>query len=83
MQELTQALASVPDIQHLLKDARKGLKVGGEEVQLAQSRLPEAELRITRLANRLREMEAEGDIQEVIDLLQNNFELESQFLPSL
>lgn len=78
-QELTQALASVPDIQHLLKDARKGLKVGGEEVQLAQSRLPEAELRITQLANRLREMEAEGDIQEVIDLLQNNFELESQF----
>ncbi|MGG3509530.1 YhgE/Pip domain-containing protein [Paenibacillus lautus] len=78
-QELTQALASVPDIQHLLKDAQKGLKVGGEEVQLAQSRLPEAELRITQLANRLREMEAAGDIQEVIDLLQNNFELESQF----
>ena len=81
-QELTQALASVPDIQRLLQDARKGLKVGGEEVQLAQNRLPEAELRITQLANRLREMEAEGDIQEIIDLLQNNFELESQFLPS-
>lgn len=78
-QELTQALASVPDIQRLLQDARKGLKVGGEEVQLAQNRLPEAELRITQLANRLREMEAEGDIQEIIDLLQNNFELESQF----
>ena len=77
--ELTQALASVPDIQRLLQDARKGLKVGGEEVQLAQNRLPEAELRITQLANRLREMEAEGDIQEIIDLLQNNFELESQF----
>ncbi|AYB45333.1 YhgE/Pip domain-containing protein [Paenibacillus lautus] len=78
-QELNQALASVPDIQRLLQDARKGLKVGGEEVQLAQNRLPEAELRITQLANRLREMEAEGDIQEIIDLLQNNFELESQF----
>lgn len=78
-QELTQALASVPDIQRLLQDARKGLKVGGEEVQLAQNRLPEAELKITQLANRLREMEAEGDIQEIIDLLQNNFELESQF----
>ncbi|QOT13286.1 YhgE/Pip domain-containing protein [Paenibacillus sp. JNUCC32] len=78
-QELTQALASVPDIQRLLQDARKGLKVGGQEVQLAQNRLPEAELRITQLANRLREMEAEGDIQEIIDLLQNNFELESQF----
>lgn len=78
-QELAQALASVPDIQRLLQDARKGLKVGGEEVQLAQNRLPEAELRITQLANRLREMEAEGDIQEIIDLLQNNFELESQF----
>lgn len=77
--ELTQALTSVPDIQRLLKDAQRGLTVGGEEVQLAQSRLPEAELRITTLANRLREMEAEGDIQEVIDLLQNNFELESQF----
>ncbi|MHA2853590.1 YhgE/Pip family protein [Paenibacillus lautus] len=77
--ELTQALASVPDIQRLLQDARKGLKMGGEEVQLAQNRLPEAELRITQLANRLREMEAEGDIQEIIDLLQNNFELESQF----
>ncbi|ACX64321.1 YhgE/Pip domain-containing protein [Paenibacillus sp. FSL H8-0457] len=78
-QELTQALGSVPDIQRLLQDARKGLKVGGQEVQLAQNRLPEAELRITQLANRLREMEAEGDIQEIIDLLQNNFELESQF----
>ncbi|KOR88592.1 YhgE/Pip domain-containing protein [Paenibacillus solani] len=77
--ELNQALASVPNIQRLLEDARKGLNLGGKEIQLAHSRLPEAELRITTLANRMREMEAEGDIQEVIDLLKNNFELESQF----
>ncbi|MCM3495367.1 MULTISPECIES: YhgE/Pip domain-containing protein [Paenibacillus] len=77
--ELNKALASVPDIQKLLKDAGAGLKLGGQEVQLAKSRLPEAEQRITNLANKIRELEAGGDIQEIIDLLQNNFELESQF----
>jgi len=77
--ELNKALASVPDIQKLLKDAGTGLKLGGQEVQLAKSRLPEAEQRITNLANKIRELEAGGDIQEIIDLLQNNFELESQF----
>lgn len=77
--ELSHALASVPDIQKLLKDAGAGLKLGGQEVQLAKNRLPEAEQRITNLANKIRELEAGGDIQEIIDLLQNNFELESQF----
>lgn len=77
--ELSHALASVPDIQKLLKNAGAGLKLGGQEVQLAKNRLPEAEQRITNLANKIRELEAGGDIQEIIDLLQNNFELESQF----
>ncbi|MEC0370524.1 YhgE/Pip domain-containing protein [Paenibacillus chibensis] len=76
---LNNALKSVPDVQKVLSDASKGLTIGTQKVSEIQKELPAVEAKISELAQRMREFESEGSLQEVIGLLKNNFQLESQF----
>ncbi|KKO52132.1 YhgE/Pip domain-containing protein [Paenibacillus sp. DMB20] len=77
--ELNQALNALPDVRQLLQDANQGLAVGQTEAARIQNRLPEAERQISALADRFRKLEQSGELTEIIDLLKNNFEQESQF----
>ncbi|MFF2157437.1 YhgE/Pip family protein [Paenibacillus chitinolyticus] len=76
---LSEAVKSIPDLQKILGDAAKGLSVGDKELKEIQARLPEAETRIKDLADKIRAFEKEGNLTELIDLLKNNFEKESEF----
>ncbi|GAF07810.1 YhgE/Pip domain-containing protein [Paenibacillus pini] len=76
---LNHAVQSLPDVKKVLSDASKGLTVGSKGVNEIKKELLEVEAKITALAKRMREFQSEGSLQEVIDLLKNNFELESQF----
>lgn len=76
---LNNTLKSVPDVQKVLSDASKGLTIGSQKVSEIQKELPVVEAKISELAQRMREFESEGSLQEVIGLLKNNFQLESQF----
>lgn len=78
-QALNTAVQSLPDVKKLLSDAAKGLVIGTEGISTIKKELPEVEAKITELADRMREFESEGNLQEVIDLLKNNFQLKSQF----
>lgn len=77
--ELKRALNAVPDVKQLLQHASSGLAAGSKEAVAVQNRLPEAEQQISNLANRFRKLDQGGELQEIIDLLKNNFEQESQF----
>ncbi|WP_422661424.1 YhgE/Pip family protein [Paenibacillus sp. EC2-1] len=77
--ELNRALKAVPDVKQLLQDASSGLAAGSKEALSVQNRLPEAEQQIKNLADRFRKLEQGGELQEIISLLKNNFEKESQF----
>ncbi|MCY9590806.1 YhgE/Pip domain-containing protein [Paenibacillus chitinolyticus] len=76
---LSEAVKSIPDLQKILGDAAKGLAVGDKELKEIQARLPEAETKIKDLADKIRAFEKEGNLTELIDLLKNNFEKESEF----
>lgn len=76
---LTEAVKSIPDLQKILGDAAKGLAVGDKELKEIQARLPEVETKIKDLADKIRAFEKEGNLTELIDLLKNNFEKESEF----
>ncbi|WP_054955543.1 YhgE/Pip family protein, partial [Paenibacillus dakarensis] len=77
--ELKRALKAVPEVKQLLQHAESGLAAGSKEAVSVQNRLPEAEQHIINLASRFRRLDQGGELQEIIDLLRNNFELESQF----
>ncbi|MCJ8010924.1 YhgE/Pip domain-containing protein [Paenibacillus sp. KQZ6P-2] len=76
---MNSALKSIPDVKKILNDASKGLTLGTQGVSAIQKELPTAEATISDLAQRMREFETEGSLQELISLLKNNFSLESQF----
>ncbi|RAP19382.1 hypothetical protein C2W64_03973 [Brevibacillus laterosporus] len=76
---LKDAINSIPDVQKILHDAAKGLSLGSKDLLLLQKNLPGVETKIKDLAKRIRALEKEGNLEEVIDLLKTNAEKESQF----
>ncbi|TPG85966.1 YhgE/Pip domain-containing protein [Brevibacillus laterosporus] len=76
---LKDAINSIPDVQKILNDAAKGLSLGSKDLLLLQKNLPGVETKIKDLAKRIRALEKEGNLEEVIDLLKTNAEKESQF----
>lgn len=71
--------ASMPDVKKVLNDAAKGLTFGKKALDLIKADLPAAQEKIKGLANRIRALEKEGNLNEIIDLLRNNAERESAF----
>jgi putative membrane protein len=76
---LNDALKSVPDVKKILSDASKGLTLGSEGIREIQKDLPVVEAKISELAQKMRQFESEGSLQELVNLLKNNFQLKSQF----
>lgn len=78
-QVLQDAIKNIPDIETLLKDASKVIAIGTEKIPAIQKNLPAVQAKITEFADKIRAFEEQGDIAEIIDLLKNNFEKESEF----
>jgi putative membrane protein len=78
-QVLAEVNKSIPDIQRLLSDSAKGLTVGEDQLQDLQKNWPTIKARIHALADLIRSLEKEGTLDQLIDLLKNNAEKESEF----
>ncbi|WP_232699580.1 YhgE/Pip domain-containing protein [Brevibacillus daliensis] len=76
---LQDAIASLPDVNKILQDAKSGLALGSKELLNAKQNLPEVEKKVKKLANYIRKLEKEGNLDELISLLKLNAEKESQF----
>ncbi|WP_042168272.1 YhgE/Pip domain-containing protein [Paenibacillus gorillae] len=76
---LKQTAADMPDVEKILKDAAIGLTFGKEALVEIKKRMPNAEQKVKGLADRIRQLEKEGSLDEVIDLLRNNAQRESAF----
>ncbi len=76
---LSDAVASIPDMNLIVGDAIKGLAAGSKELAAMQHDWPAAENRLKALADRIRQLEREGNLNELIDLLKNNTAQESDF----
>lgn len=76
---LSDAVASMPDAKLVVGDAVKGLAAGSKELAAMRRDLPAAENKLRSLADRIRILEREGNLNELIDLLKNNTAAESDF----
>ncbi|CAH0120488.1 MULTISPECIES: YhgE/Pip domain-containing protein [unclassified Paenibacillus] len=76
---LAGALARVPDADQILKDASRILAIGQDEIAAIQKELPFVQAKIKDIADKMRALQARGEIEEIISLLKHNFEKESEF----
>ncbi|WP_433943220.1 YhgE/Pip family protein [Paenibacillus sp. SN-8-1] len=76
---LTEAQRSLPKVQQILNDASKGLTLGLTEAEHIRGQLPEAEANVRSIGDRLRAFEKEGHLEDLIKLLQLNYQKESEF----
>ncbi|RIX52075.1 YhgE/Pip domain-containing protein [Paenibacillus nanensis] len=76
---LSDANESIPDVERIVAHAGKVLEAGEQKVAGLKQALPEAEDKVRKLADRIRELEKAGSLEELIDLLKNNNVLLSDF----
>ncbi|WP_211747302.1 YhgE/Pip domain-containing protein [Paenibacillus sp. Marseille-Q4541] len=81
-QALQSAVKALPRIKEIMQDAEKGLTVGGDALVKVKSELPTVQKKITAIADNIREFDRSGNLQEIIDLLRNDFQKESAFFAS-
>ncbi|MDQ0176779.1 YhgE/Pip domain-containing protein [Bacillus chungangensis] len=78
-QLLNEATSTIPTIEKMLDDAVKGLAIGKTEIAEIQKRLPELQAKVVEFANKIRDFKAREDIDEIINILKNDYEKESDF----
>ncbi|GIP21559.1 YhgE/Pip domain-containing protein [Paenibacillus sp. J22TS3] len=76
---LTDAQNSLPKVQKILTDASKGLAVGTRNAELIRGQLPSAEANIKKISERIKAFEKDGRLEDLIRLLQLNYQKESDF----
>ncbi|ANV73850.1 phage infection protein [Bacillus thuringiensis] len=78
-QILKEADKKLPDVKKLLEDSSKGLVDGRKKLVDIKAEMPETEKKIKELANKIRDFESEEDLKDIIRLLKNDVEKQSDY----
>ncbi|WP_342717192.1 YhgE/Pip domain-containing protein [Bacillus paramycoides] len=78
-QILNDADKKLPDVKKLLEDSSKGLVDGKKKLADIKAEMPETEKKIKELANKIRDFESEEDLKDIIRLLKNDVEKQSDY----
>ncbi|MBE7105545.1 YhgE/Pip domain-containing protein [Bacillus cereus] len=78
-QILGEADKKLPDVKKLLEDSSKGLVDGQKKIADIKAEMPATEKKIKELANKIRDFESEEDIKDIIRLLKNDVEKQSDY----
>ncbi|MGE7939126.1 YhgE/Pip family protein [Bacillus paramycoides] len=78
-QILSEANKKLPDVKKILEDSSKGLVDGKKKLTDIKAEMPETEKKIKELANKIRDFESEEDIKDIIRLLKNDVEKQSDY----
>ncbi|WP_433773569.1 YhgE/Pip family protein [Bacillus wiedmannii] len=76
---LNDADKKLPDVKKLLEDSSKGLVDGSKKLADIKAEMPATEKKIKELADKIRDFESEEDIKDIIRLLKNDVEKQSDF----
>ncbi|MDM5186890.1 YhgE/Pip domain-containing protein [Bacillus sp. DX4.1] len=76
---LGEANKSLPDVKKLLEDSSKGLVEGTKKVEDVKAEMPATEKKIKELADKIREFESQEDLKDIIRLLKNDVEKQSDY----
>ncbi|HFK1785301.1 YhgE/Pip domain-containing protein [Bacillus cereus] len=78
-QILKEADKKLPDVKKLLEDSSKGLVDGRKKLVDIKAEMPETEKKIKELADKIRDFESEEDLKDIIRLLKNDVEKQSDY----
>ncbi|MCU5331313.1 YhgE/Pip domain-containing protein [Bacillus wiedmannii] len=78
-QILKEADKKLPDVKKLLENSSKGLVDGRKKLADIKAEMPETEKKIKELANKIRDFESEEDLKDIIRLLKNDVEKQSDY----
>ncbi|PQZ54965.1 phage infection protein [Bacillus sp. MYb209] len=78
-QILGEANKKLPDVKKLLEDSSKGLVDGQKKIADIKAEMPATQKKIKELANKIRDFESEEDIKDIIRLLKNDVEKQSDY----
>ncbi|MEH7535925.1 YhgE/Pip domain-containing protein [Bacillus toyonensis] len=78
-QILSEADKKLPDVKKLLEDSSKGLVDGRKKLADIKADMPETEKKIKELADKIRDFESEEDLKDIIRLLKNDVEKQSDY----
>lgn len=78
-QILKEADKKLPDVKKLLEDSSKGLVDGRKKLADIKAEMPATEKKIKELADKIRDFESEEDIKDIIRLLKNDVEKQSDY----
>ncbi|PGA95757.1 YhgE/Pip domain-containing protein [Bacillus toyonensis] len=78
-QILNEANKKLPDIKKILEDSSKGLVDGRKKLADIKAEMPETEKKIKELADKIRDFESEEDLKDIIRLLKNDVEKQSDY----
>lgn len=70
---------TIPEIKQILNRTEKNLGKGENKLAYISSQFPYVSSKVNQLADRIREIQGETDISEIIELLQNDPEAERNF----
>ncbi|VXC07071.1 ABC-2 type transporter [Bacillus mycoides] len=76
---LGEADKKLPDVKKLLEDSSKGLVDGQKKIADIKAEMPATEKKIKELADKIRDFESEEDIKDIIRLLKNDVEKQSDY----
>lgn len=76
---LTDVNKAIPKVKEMLAEATKKIESGQKSLTKASNSYPAVHHKVNELAKRIRELNEEADINEIITLLQNNPEAEESF----
>ncbi|MDF2724778.1 MAG: YhgE/Pip [Paenibacillus sp.] len=76
---LKEANASIPDVQRIVGEAAQGLAAGEQALQTVIARMPAVTAQVKSLADRIRALEQQGSLEELIALLRKDASKESEF----
>lgn len=76
---LTKVLDSIPRVNALLEQVSEGVVKGREGLAYVRQVFPEAKEKVLIMANRIRNLEESGDLDQLIHLLKNDPQIGSEF----
>ncbi|MGR5862681.1 YhgE/Pip family protein [Bacillus pacificus] len=78
-QILKEADKKLPDVKKILEDSSKGLIDGKKKLADIKAEMPATEKKIKELADKIRDFESEEDLKDIIRLLKNDVEKQSDY----
>ena len=79
---LSQGRDTLPDIEQLLSVATDATNLSNDELSKLKDKFPDIKQKVHDLADKLREMDEEDQVDELLDMITNNWEEQSSFLSS-